>query len=498
MTDFIPAQTGLSRVFLIEGRARPDHEPVYKSCMRMQGVSQSFGDVTKIECPHPTIYDEFVEIGSIRGADERATATLEGRYALDLASDLLRLARNKCPADVQVHFGDCEDPSDFNDFKKALILEDAVLTAWNSDDLGSFASDDRSMVNENAPLSVREVYESLDLGYGEKGGSVVVNEIIDAVVAGHRSCGSCVTENDGCYKILMTTLSSGASPATNPDLIYSIDKGQNWHAHDIDSISGGEDGDGVAKVGQYVVVVSNGTGSLHHMPWEDIDGLTDPTFTEVTTGFVGAPNDIWSLDTIAFIVGDSGYIYSVDDPTEGVTVLDAGAAVSDDLNAVKAVSSKVAVAVGENGAVVRTTNGTEWAAVTRPVGAGVHLTCVALLDKNTFIVGTDGGALWYTTDGGTTWTSLTFPGSGTGVVRDIAFATRSVLWLAHDTTTPTGRILQSIDGGQSWKVMPRGSGSFPAVDRITALAVCGSDVNFVAGGGLADDGSDGVIIVGDD
>ncbi|GAG23491.1 unnamed protein product, partial [marine sediment metagenome] len=36
MSDFIPATTGLSRVFIIEGRARPDHVPEYFSCMRGQ------------------------------------------------------------------------------------------------------------------------------------------------------------------------------------------------------------------------------------------------------------------------------------------------------------------------------------------------------------------------------------------------------------------------------------------------------------------------------
>ena len=46
MSDFIPAQTGLSRVFIIEGRARPDHVPEYQSCMRAQALSKSFGDVT--------------------------------------------------------------------------------------------------------------------------------------------------------------------------------------------------------------------------------------------------------------------------------------------------------------------------------------------------------------------------------------------------------------------------------------------------------------------
>ena len=46
---YIVAQTGFSRVFLIEGRARPDHAPTYESCLMAGSPSVSFGDVERIE-----------------------------------------------------------------------------------------------------------------------------------------------------------------------------------------------------------------------------------------------------------------------------------------------------------------------------------------------------------------------------------------------------------------------------------------------------------------
>ena len=93
--SYIPAKNAYSRVFLIERRARGDRAPVYHSSLIAGAVEQSFGDIEKIEVPDPDKYGEFQEIGNIRGGEERATTSLSGRYAADLASELLRLAKIK-------------------------------------------------------------------------------------------------------------------------------------------------------------------------------------------------------------------------------------------------------------------------------------------------------------------------------------------------------------------------------------------------------------------
>ena len=47
-TGFTVAQASYTRVFIIEGRARPDHSPSYESCLRMLGVSRGFGDIERV------------------------------------------------------------------------------------------------------------------------------------------------------------------------------------------------------------------------------------------------------------------------------------------------------------------------------------------------------------------------------------------------------------------------------------------------------------------
>jgi photosystem II stability/assembly factor-like uncharacterized protein len=466
----------------------------------MAGISQGFGDIEKIECPDPFNYGKFIEVGQIRGAEERVTTTLEGRYALELKSTLLSLSKKGCAFDAQLHMGACKDPSAFNQFDKALILENVYATSYSTEDLGALASGDDAAVNESADVSAKAIYEVLPLSFGEKASSIITNEVIDIAICGNPSCGDCGTENDGCKKIYAVTAAAGGSPGTAPDVVYSLDKGVSWYAHDIDTMSSTEDPSAVSCVGAYLVVVSNETNSLHYVLLEDLNATEDPAFAEVTTGFVTGkePNDIWGVGNEAWIVGDGGYVYWTDDPTGGVTAVDAGSATVDDLLAVHGFSSDFVVAVGKNGAVIYTENGATFATATRPVGVGINLNTVWVKSETEWWVGASNGNLYYTLDSGTTWSTSAFSGSGAGSVHDIVFATGSVGYLSHATAAPRGRIFRTFDGGASWTATPEKTGAtLNDNDRLNSLAICGDyDPNFVVGGGLAANGSDGVILVG--
>lgn len=494
-----PLLSAYTRVFIIEGRARPDHDPEYLSCLRMTGLTQGFGDIESIECPDPYQYGNFVEVGQIRGATERPTTTLEGRYEVDALSLLVRLAREGCAFDVQLHMGECQDPSSFNTFSKAIVLEKAQITSFSTEDLGALASGDNAVVNESVDVSGAWFYEVRPLTVTEQAGAAVVNELLDVVICDKITCGECEESSSGCNKIFAVSKAAGGSPATIPDLVFSLDNGSTWQSHDIDAFTASEDADGVACVGDYVVIIASASDSHAYVLKDNINDYTDPTFTEVTTGYVaaGSPNDIWSAGNTAFIVGDGGYVYELTDPTAGVTVLDAGNATTDNLNAVHALTEDFAIAGGNNGAVIFTEDGSLWGAVTtRPVGANVHINCVWVKNELEWLVGTNGGQLFVTYDQGVTWTEVTFSGSGSGTVYDIAFATNSIGYMSHATAAPAGRVFRTYDGGNSWVLTPEDTGAMPAHDYVGALAACENDVNFVVGVGLADDASDGFIVVG--
>jgi hypothetical protein len=499
----IPAKNAFSRVFLIERRARGDRAPDYHSSLIAGTVEQSFGDLEKIEVPDPDKYGEFQEIGTIRGGEERATTSLTGRYAADLASTLLRLAKIKCASDIQIHFGACQNPNEFNQFDKAIILEDASLTSVSTDELGTLDSGGQAAVNETAEISAKNWYEVLPLKFAERASSLVANEVLDIVIADSIGCGECADESDGCQRVFAITKTAHGSPSTPADLLYSPDSGTTWYSTDIDPLTTGTDPNGVAKIGDYVTVVSNVAESLYYLDVADlaqvVNDTGDPTFVAVATGFVASsgPNDIWSVGSYAFIVGDGGYVYGTSDPTAGVTVLDAGVAVTDNLNAVHAMNSEKAIAGGDLGAVIYTLDGVTWAEVAvRPNAANIN--CVWMRGEREFWAGTAGGRIFFTIDQGASWTEATFTGSGSGVVHDLAFSTDSVLSVSHATTAPVGRLLRSYDAGNSFRVLPESAGSLDDNDRLTAIAVCKNDVNLLLAAGLGPGGSDGIILRGAD
>jgi len=494
-----PAKTGFSRVFLIEGRARPDHEPGYKSCLMAGSPSQSFGEPERIECPDPDRYGNFIEVGSVEGAIERGALPLSGRYASDLASDLLRIAKKRCDVDVQVHFGACSDPRAFNIFTKAVIVEKARLTNWGADDLGALGSDANAAINENADVSFDELYEVLPMTFTEKAKSVVTNPLIDVVICDAASCGECDDESDGCQKIYAISLSSAGSPGTPPDVIFSLDKGQNWAADNIETMSPSDAADGIACVDGYIVVISEDTESHHFKAQSLVDNGTVDQWQEVTTGYVATkgPLDIWSVGVYAFIVGEGGYVYGTSEPDTSVTVLDAGVATTQNLNAVHALSDLFAVAVGDSDTIIYTKDRLTWVDATA-TGGGNNLTCVWCKSKTEWWVGDDGGQMWYTLDGGVTWTEKDLPGTGWDIIKDISFPTDSVGFISASKATPRGYMLRSYDGGYSWVILPEGVGSLPLADHIHAHAACTEDANFVVGVGLADDGTDGILVVGND
>lgn len=494
------ALNSFSRVFIIEGRARPDHEPDFQSCVIAGAVEQNFGDVTDIECPDPNEYGKFQKIGQIRGAEERATVTLTGRYAADIRSELLRLARKGCAVDVHIHFGTCSTPSDFKTFTKAVVLEDAILTNYSTEDLGALESGNQAGINESTDISATALYEVLPVSVVQKASDLTLNSVIDVTSYDSRACGSdCQDDSDGCEKFFAVASPSTGSPGTNPDVIYTLDGGATWQAVEVTTLTAAQEPTGIAGVAGYVVVISNDAGSLSYADRADFDGTTAPEWTEVTTGFnvSGAPNAIASVGNKAFVVGDGGYIYSTDDPTGGVTELDAGVATSDNLNDVDALDDTYAVAVGENGAVVYTEDGVSWAAASaEPVNA--TLNAVLILSKGVWLVGAANGNLYYTVNGGVSWSSQGFTGSGSGSVTALAKSPAGVIWLAHQTASTAGRLLRSYDGGNQWTVLPEGVGSIPANDKINAIATCLHDPNRAVAAGLADNATAGVLLLASD
>ncbi len=497
-TTFVPAKTGYSRVFLIEGGARADHAPTYESCWKAAGLTQAEGDITKIECPDPYAFNKFITIGETQGVEERPTISVTGRMSADTESKMLRLTRQRCEQDIAIHFGACTDPSQFNTFTKAIVLESALFTNYSTDDLGALSSDEANPVNETIDTSSRLVYEQLPMSFSERGQDAVVNPLVDVVICDSPTCGECADPSDGCYHAYAVNSGSSGSPGTPPDLVYTTDKGVNWDPDDIDALGAGGTADAVACLGDYVAVVSHAGDTLVYKDKSDI-GTIVGGWTAIATGIVaaGSPTDAFAVGGYMFVCGDGGYVYGTDDVTAGLTVLDAGTTTVQDLKAVHSISEYNAVAVGAAGAVIYTEDQVTWTLATAPVAA--TLNCVWMKTESEWWVGSAAGILYFTVDKGVTWTTKALPGANYASITDIAFSNKLTGFISANLTTTKGRLLRTYNGGYSWKVLPdTATGTMTAADTFDAIAACPYDPNYVIAVGTADNGTDGIIVTGND
>lgn len=481
---------GEGRVF-VQQNPGPASALAMLGCARVGAVTEPQGDVTPVYCPDPSQYNAWKKVAQIQAQPGNATTQLAAR--LGVVNLLLNL---KCQFDVQARFGACKDPNDLrNGWEMIQMFASARITTKGTEELTALEPGEQAMPLVTADISIDEWLQVDRIGFVSKAPTLVDQEVVDIVVCDRPSCGDCEPASDGCSRVYAIVKSSGASPGIWAELVYTLDGGTSFADEPIDTLGSNEDPTGLACIADYIVVISNDSCSLHYADKDDLGA-----WTEVTAGFVAAkcPNAIFSLDARrTWIVGDGGYVYTTEDPVSGVEVQDAGVATTQNLNAVHFLDSQRGMAVGANNAVIVTNNGGfTWQAKTGPA-VGVALNTCWVDGQNRFWIGSAAGRLYYTEDGGDSWTEKAFAGSGAGQVRDIKFVSpgHPVGFMAHSTATPAGRIFRTLDHGNTWHLLPEGSGSIPANDYIKAIAIC--DHNRIWAGGLADDDSDGVLIVGD-
>lgn len=479
-----------SRVWFQEGGAGPSRPRTYHGNWKAGAVSWDRGDLTIIREPDPNSYNKFIRVGRYRGEPGDPELPITARYTFQ-RSTLLKVARLDCEHTLQVHMGQCENPQDFpRGWQKALILEGAAINSYGTEDLGAMGPDENAPVSEDVPFVGSDLYEVTRLTFAEQIASSVARVISDVYVCDSAQCGACGVATDGCQVVLALEGAIPASPGSGPKIFYTTNGGGSWA-----SVNG--PGTLVATrlfcVGDIAIIFGEAGESMWYTDLSDlVSGLVN--WTNIATGFVATkgPLDVYSLGASEnWIAGEAGYIYFSDDVTLGVSVSSAAGATVNDLNAIHASDSLNIVAVGAANTVVRTTNGgISWALVTGPA-VGIVLNTVWMSSPLEWFVGTAGGKLFYTVNGGVSWVEKGFASSGTGQVRDIKFATPSVGYMAHSTAT-AGRILRTIDGGYSWYVLPEGAGSIPNNQYIGTVAVC-QDPNVVYGGGLGV-GTDGMLV----
>ena len=206
-----PVRSPFSRVFTIENQAGPANVPIYQGQARAMGPSWSFGDRTPIREPDPDRYGAFNIIDAIKAERDLPQLTLENRYQYTL-SIFLEFGRRGCPFDVQVHFGKCQDPRDFNGgWDKILVLDTADLTNWSTNELGALEQGQDTNVLETVDIDGFDMYEIKQIAFAELGGDQMIQEVIDMVICHSIRCDACGMSWTCCQTLFGVQLSSGGS-----------------------------------------------------------------------------------------------------------------------------------------------------------------------------------------------------------------------------------------------------------------------------------------------
>lgn len=490
-----------SRVFTIEDSAGPTHPPQYQTLGRAGALTWDQGNMTPIRVADPSKYGDFVTVDTIRGQKGLPSTTIDFRMQRQVSS-ILNLIKKRCPFDVQLHVGACKDPTDFDaGWETVKVYESAQATSYKTSELGAFDADQENLVVESMDIMALDYYELGPLNFSEVGETTILQRIVDVEICDAKACGACGLPSDGCQKVFAITLSVGASPGLPAKLVYTQDGGATLSSSIVTSLPVNRDPAAMKCVGPYLVIVSQADGSLHYAKITDILAGT-ATWTKVTTGFnvSGGPNQLYSVSrTVTWIVGQGGFIYTAVDPTAGVTAVSSGDVTSQNLTAIHALDELNVLVGGANNAILLSRNGgNTWALVTGPASkAAVQINAVWMSDTNAWWLAYNDGTLFYTIDGGVTWTQKALPGSLT-ILNDIQFSKNGVGYIGGSLgSTTQGKILRTINGGYSWYVLPEASGfSIPSTRNFNAIATCTENPNLLWAGGLAGDGTDGILMKG--
>jgi hypothetical protein len=494
------------RAFIQFGGPKPGNQVRYagqdSQYMVIQGVSApESGGLDPIWVPDPERIGGYRLVARSISPADLAEMTLVMREKH--GSIPRQLFKQKCAFNAYEVVGTCKSLSDFiagwSDY--VMIYSMGIVTDKDMGDRMSFDSDD--VIEDSMTVQLADLYPIGGLSFGEGGATEVDLAVIDVVYGGKEQCGECGPENDGAKWIYAVTWASGGSPALNAELLYSLDGGATWTGTAITGFGVGEDPVAIEVVGNYVLVVGN--GAYYYAELNSYTGVPG-AFTKVSTGFVALhePTDVYVVSPREiWFCGRGGYIYKSTNLAAGVSVVNAGQATSENLRRIHGRDDTI-ITVGENQAIVRSTNrGATWAIVPSLPGIATDdFQAVAVIDAYRYWVGSEQGEIYYTLTAAESWTELTFPEAGTGEVTDIVFATDEVGYFAHATTAPLGQLYTTWNGGEDWtKNAPRILNlTVLAADEYTRIAVPRntSDIaaNNIVLGGLAGDGSDGILAVG--
>jgi hypothetical protein len=199
----------------------------FYACTIADTLSQDNGEVVASYYPDFKYDGRFVESATIVSHGSRPTINIVGRIPRNFNSKIYQLTKDKIPANIQLHFGRCYNPTIFNDFDEAVILEDVRIVSYNTDRLGSLGRDENATINETVSVSVGHWYTIHKLAYSNIGAKIIADGFVPLSmdILDCDQCNNYSTE----YCTIFVLARADFNPTTIPFRIYITENnGRTW------------------------------------------------------------------------------------------------------------------------------------------------------------------------------------------------------------------------------------------------------------------------------
>lgn len=405
-----------------------------------------------------------------------------------------KLTGLQCSFNLRARYAKCgtrEDPSNYDPLMLAFCS--VQLTDYSYDDLVIADPGNEDEIMVTSPWQANYEMRLEHMNPGRIGSSTEIGDqaINDIEYCDEANCGGyCGERTDGCAVIFAVT-DADNSPYAAPSLIKGV-KDLNtgtitWTVYPILGINGNVNG--VECAGSRLLVASNADSAV---AYNDAGGDQDE-WNVVVLGkapaarhsalFKRTAREIW-------VAAADGYVYKSVNGGVSFSAVHPGTLTSEDLNAVWAFNKNLAYAVGNNGTIIKTTDGgVTWVDLTETSTTSANLLKVIVPPgraKEVYI-GTNNGRIYRSKNEGSTFAALSFDGEGVGSVDDIDFCgpcAGDVMFILHNDAGPRGRILRDLSGGAGGPDVEIISDYTQVIGSgvgLNALACCG--VNTVVAGG---------------
>lgn len=440
----------------------------YHNCIKLAGLEKSFGDITPIYCPNPNQTDDFIEIGTIKGADTRWTSTLSSKLSVNTPSILEDIAQQGCSFDGQVHYGQCARPNDFTGASTVIVLRNIRLTSYSLSDLIALTPEERAAVDESAAISVGDVYRVFNQTYTSVAQSLLtVQAVLDVTYCDNNTCGTaCGKRSNGCKKAVALTQSA---------FLYTLDSGLNWLSTGIGTTTADNDEEqGAMTCAGSNIVFSTYEGTTPHLHVVPVDSIFAGAAV-TTTVFSGTVSqsirELVDAGTYVFGGGGNGngFLIAYNKSNNTTTILEDGTLLSGVTGyALAAYDDNHVLFGGSGGNYIYSTNFGVFTAGQLSIGGVAQtdrITAFHMIDETNWLAATDSNRILCTNDSGANW-NIVLATSGEG---EFSFYD-SIVGYFHDNAG----IYRTLDSGNTWQLVY----AFTSTD-VNGIAVCPYNVNNV-------------------